>query len=47
MMSDPAIGLAPMNWQYGGALEPAPTVLVARSDGMGFNEDDWCVLDEF
>jgi hypothetical protein len=34
MMSDPAIGLAPNDWQYGGALGPAPTVLVARSDGV-------------
>ena len=47
MMSDPAIGLAPNNWQYGGSLEAAPTVLVARSDGISFDIADWYVLDEF
>ena len=47
MMSDPAEGLAPIDWQYGGMLEPAPSVLVARSDSIEFNKNDWAVLDDF
>jgi len=34
MMSEPSEGIAPMDWQYGGMLPPAPTVLVARSDSI-------------
>ncbi len=33
-MSQPSTGLAPMNWQYGGMIGPAPIVLVARNDGI-------------
>jgi hypothetical protein len=47
MMSEPSTGIAPIRWVYGGALEPAPPVLVARSDGIPFTKEDWKVLDEF
>ena len=47
MMSEPSTGIAPLHWAYGGALEPAPPVLVARKDAIPFTEDDWWVLDEF
>lgn len=46
MMSQPSVGLAPMDWQYGGSLE-APPVLMARSDSIQFNINDWKVLDDF
>lgn len=46
-MSDPDDGIAPLDWQYGGMLPPAPPVLVARSDSIQFDEDDWQVLDDF
>lgn len=36
-----------MDWKYGGMLEPAPPVLVARNDGIAFNVNDWAVLDDF
>lgn len=32
MMSDPLKGIAPLDWQYGGQFEPAPSVLMARND---------------
>lgn len=47
MMSEPSEGIAPIDWQYGGMLEPAPSVLVARSDQVQFNKNDWAVLDDF
>lgn len=47
MMSDPKIGLADYPWQYGGCLPPAPPVLVGRSDGQPFTEDEWRLLDDF
>lgn len=47
MMSVPKIGLAPMDWQYGGMNGPAPPVVVARTDGVPFTKTDWCRLDEF
>lgn len=47
MMSSPSEGLAPFSWQYGGMLPPAPPVLVARSDSMQFDVNDWQVLDDF
>ncbi len=34
LMSEPSIGLAPMDWQYGGSNEAAPSVLLARSDSI-------------
>ena len=40
MMTDPRIGVAPMEWQYGGMLPPAPSCLVARSDGNPFFMED-------
>ena len=46
MMSEPAVGLAPMDWQYG-ARGIAPPVLVVRSDQVPFTELDWEVLDDF
>ena len=47
MMSDPKVGLAPLDWQYGGLLPPAPPVLLGRSDGIAFERDDWYILDDF
>ena len=47
MMSQPSIGLAPNDWQYGGALGPAPPVLVVRSDSIQFGINDWSILDDF
>lgn len=46
-MTEPSIGIAPIEWQYGGLLQPAPPVLVARKDGVSFNANDWTVLDDF
>ncbi len=46
-MSDPDVGLAPMDWQYGGALGPAPPVWVGRSDGVEFHKEDYDAIDEF
>ena len=48
-MSNPysVLHLAPMDWQYGGALGPAPPVVAARSDGIPFAKDGWAKLDEF
>lgn len=47
MMSDPRLGLAPMSWQYGGALAPAPPVLMFRSDAVPFTIADFELLDDF
>ncbi|KAI3639745.1 hypothetical protein MIR68_002439 [Amoeboaphelidium protococcarum] len=47
LMSEPRVGLAPSRWQYGGFIGPATPVLLARSDGIAFEVDDWCVMDEF
>jgi len=47
LMSDPEMGLAPMDWQYGGSLGPAPPVLLARKDLLPFSWDDWARLDEY
>ena len=40
-MSTPEVGLAPMEWQYGGMLPPAPPTLVARKDNIPFEKSDW------
>jgi len=47
LMSEPAIGFAPNDWQYGGALGPCPIVHLVRSDGVPFTVSDWCVMDDF
>lgn len=47
MMVDSSTGFACRGWQYGGCFEPAPTVIVARSDKVAFGLQDWNVLDEF
>lgn len=47
MMSEPTVGVAPMRWQYGGMLGPAPTCVLARSDGNPFGRLDWAALDDF
>lgn len=47
MMSEPKTGLAEMHWQYGGSFNPAPQVLVARTDSIPFTRKDWKVLDQF
>lgn len=47
MMSEPQDGVAPLDWQYGGQFEPAPSVLVARNDSIQFNIKDWEILDDF
>ena len=41
MMTDPKVGLCHMDWLYGGQLPPAPPVLVARSDFIPFDSNDW------
>ncbi len=48
-MSNPysVLHLAPMDWQYGGALGPAPPVVAARRDGIPFTKAGWAELDEF
>ena len=48
-MSNPysVLHLAPMDWQYGGALGPAPPVVAARMDGIPFTKAGWAELDEF
>jgi hypothetical protein len=47
LMSEPASGLAPTTWQYGGASGDCPPVILARSDGSGFTVDDWGCLDDY
>ena len=47
LMSEPASGLAPTAWQYGGANGDCPPVILARSDGSGFTVDDWGCLDDY
>ena len=48
-MSNPysVLHLAPMDWQYGGALGPAPPVVAARTDGIPFTKAGWAELDKF
>jgi len=46
-MTDPRIGLAPIDWQYGGAVGPAPPVVAARTDGIPFTTMGWEKLDDF
>ena len=46
-MTDPLIGLAPLDWQYGGCLGDAPPVVAARSDGIPFTTRGYAALDEF
>lgn len=40
-MVDPDDGLAPGEWQYGGAMGPAPPVVLARRDKVPFSVHDW------
>ena len=47
LMSEPATGLAPMRWQYGGRNGPCPPILLARADGEPFTSDDWASLDDY
>jgi hypothetical protein len=47
MMSLPSTGLAPIRWQFGGRLPPAPPVLVFRTDGIPFTVADFDLLDDF
>lgn len=47
MMSEPQTGMAPMSWQYGGSLPPAPPVLLFRTDGVPFTVQDYDLLDDF
>lgn len=46
-MSIPSLGIAPMEWQYGGQLAAAPPVHLFRTDGIPFTTEDWDLLDEF
>lgn len=46
-MSDPLDGLAPSDWQYGGALGPAPPVVLARKDELPFSKQDYLLIDDF
>ena len=36
LMTDPRLGLAELDWQYGGCLGDAPPVIAARTDGIAF-----------
>ena len=47
MMSDPDVGVAHREWQYGGACGPAPPVVAARKDGLPLTVDEWMLLDDF
>jgi hypothetical protein len=49
MMIDPQSGFAPRDWLVYGSNEsnPAPSVMVCRSDGIPFNASDWCVYDDY
>jgi hypothetical protein len=46
LMSDPRTGLAPADWQYGGAAA-APKVLLARGDGKPFTVGAWAAIDDY
>ncbi|CAE8680267.1 unnamed protein product [Polarella glacialis] len=46
-MTEPRLGFAPMDWQYGGIMGPAPAVVAARTDGVPFTPAGWEVLDDF
>jgi len=46
-MADPADGMAPAEWQYGGRMGPAPPVVLARRDKLPFSQQDWRSLDEY
>mmetsp|Transcript_10156 Transcript_10156/g.22877 ORF Transcript_10156/g.22877 Transcript_10156/m.22877 type:complete len:346 (-) Transcript_10156:152-1189(-) len=46
VMADPESGFAPMEWQYGGAIGPAPPVVLARKDKVPFSSEDfWAMFD--
>ncbi|CAE8690833.1 unnamed protein product [Polarella glacialis] len=47
LMTEPRSGFAPMDWQYGGIMGPAPAVVAARTDGVPFTPAGWEVLDNF
>lgn len=47
LMTDPRMGLAPPDWQYGGCLGDAPPVIAARTDGIPFTTEGWALLDDF
>ncbi|OQR80686.1 hypothetical protein THRCLA_23443 [Thraustotheca clavata] len=47
VMSDPKTGVSNMQWQYGGNLDRALQILIARSDGVEFSAEDWKMLDDF
>jgi hypothetical protein len=49
MMIDPKSGFAPRDWLVYGSNEanPAPSVMICRSDGIPFNASDWCVYDDY
>jgi len=46
-MADPEDGFAPLEWQYGGRMGPAPPVLLARRDKMPFSQHDWSLMDQY
>eukprot|EP00931_Biecheleriopsis_adriatica_P059689 TRINITY_DN35763_c0_g1_i1.p1 TRINITY_DN35763_c0_g1~~TRINITY_DN35763_c0_g1_i1.p1 ORF type:complete len:351 (-),score=91.45 TRINITY_DN35763_c0_g1_i1:21-1052(-) len=46
-MADPADGLAPPEWQYGGNLGPAPPVVLARKDKLPFSTHDWDMISDY
>lgn len=46
LMTTPGLGL-PLTWNQNGAGTKLPPVLVARSDGVPFTQDDWACLVEF
>eukprot|EP00440_Ansanella_granifera_P076401 gb/GFBE01082908.1/.p1 GENE.gb/GFBE01082908.1/~~gb/GFBE01082908.1/.p1 ORF type:complete len:343 (+),score=83.92 gb/GFBE01082908.1/:1-1029(+) len=46
-MADPADGLAPPEWQYGGKLGPAPPVVLARKDKLPFSTHDWNLIGDY
>lgn len=47
IMTDPEIGLAAWEWQYGGMCVPAPPVVMARADGKPFGVAELTALEDF
>ena len=46
-MSNTSDGLAPVEWQYGGRLGPAPPVVLARKDQVPFSKHDFELILEY
>jgi len=46
-MADPDDGFAPMEWQYGGNMGPAPPVVLARKDKIPFSVADFRCMEAY